>query len=136
MKLKPLLLQWLSKESMFDKDYNPLEESEVLEKHISEMSNMMPTLINSYPRSAVNPKHLNNPLSGDFFDADNDANDSDVGGTQSNKKSKESLNLKCHGSLKKKKRDAPETKNVRNYTESSPYIYAQDFKAIKEWIQN
>ena len=74
------------------------------------------------------------PLSGDFFDADDDANDSDVGGTRSNKKRRI-----FESQMPWFSREEEERRTGNKECEESRRIlalYARDFKAIKQWIQN
>ena len=74
------------------------------------------------------------PLSGDFFDADDDANDSDVDGTRSNKKRRI-----FESQMPWFSREEEERRTGNKECEESRRIlalYARDFKAIKQWIQN
>jgi len=91
-----------------------------LEFHTLGMHNATLTSMNSYHRSVVNPE-IPRDLSQETSLVPTMMLMTLMLTKDNLTKRRESLNLRCHGSLKKKKRDALETENVRNHKELSPY---------------
>ena len=98
MKLKPSLFQHLGEENLLNKHYSKVE-GVPNQFMLPETLVRTPTLMNSFCRSVGNQR---TPIS-----------------TDPQTRSKESMNLKCHGLSKRRKPDEMVTKIAKNHAESS-----------------